>query len=343
MANSARMAPATVAVVLLSLCASCYSFHIGTPQSFSLKPSLAKTASERSHCTSTISSVSMSDGKMDSTSEESKNGDASFNPFRFSRRAAGALLAGAAWQGSLAAAWQVSSLPSSALKWETVEKIAKDPSLAAVAFDKERVDKVIRRWKQANVAITNPEAARAASYTVEFDNFVSAVTKAGKVKIGDQIVSNPSEEQMLQAWKVEELRRAKEREEKGEESLTRPVRLLVKGSQDKTDVFYLPPVVTKDSSAQAIALGKHLSSIGATMYGAFWCSHCYGQKQVLGREVADTTLTYVECDKKGAYNQRDLCKEKKVPGFPTWEIKGELFPGEKSLEELAKISGFKLE
>lgn len=33
----------------------------------------------------------------------------------------------------------------------------------------------------------------------------------------------------------------------------------------------------------------------------------------------------------------------KVPGFPTWEIKGELFPGEKSIEELAKISGFKLE
>jgi len=30
-----------------------------------------------------------------------------------------------------------------------------------------------------------------------------------------------------------------------------------------------------------------------------------------------------------------------VPGFPTWEINGELFPGEKSLEDLAKISGFK--
>lgn len=107
------------------------------------------------------------------------------------------------------------------------------------------------------------------------------------------------------------------------------------------------------------------------MYGAFWCSHCYGQKQVrlasfflvcsplaacklsagdarrrtcvqeLGFEATDQYLTYVECDKKGANSKRDFCKEKKVPGFPTWEINGELFPGEKSLEDLAKISGFK--
>ena len=31
---------------------------------------------------------------------------------------------------------------------------------------------------------------------------------------------------------------------------------------------------------QAEELGKHLQAIGATMYGAYWCSHCYGQKQV---------------------------------------------------------------
>lgn len=37
------------------------------------------------------------------------------------------------------------SLPSSALKWETVEKIAKDPSLVKVAFDQEKVDTIVRR------------------------------------------------------------------------------------------------------------------------------------------------------------------------------------------------------
>jgi hypothetical protein len=27
-----------------------------------------------------------------------------------------------------------------------------------------------------------------------------------------------------------------------------------------------------------------------------------------------------------------------VPGYPTWEINGELYPGEKSIEELEEIS-----
>ena len=48
--------------------------------------------------------------------------------------------------------------------------------------------------------------------------------------------------------------------------------------------------------------------------------------QVLGLEATEEYLTYVECDKKGANSKRDMCKEKKVPGFPTWEINGEFFP-----------------
>ena len=35
-------------------------------------------------------------------------------------------------------------------------------------------------------------------------------------------------------------------------------------------VSFLPPVVTKSSSPEALALAQHLKSIGATMYGAFW-------------------------------------------------------------------------
>jgi hypothetical protein len=35
------------------------------------------------------------------------------------------------------------------------------------------------------------------------------------------------------------------------------------------------------------------------MYGAYWCTHCYDQKQVLGYEVTDKYLEYIECDKKG--------------------------------------------
>ncbi len=36
----------------------------------------------------------------------------------------------------------------------------------------------------------------------------------------------------------------------------------------------------------------------------------------------------------------ELCKEKGVKGFPTWEINGKMYPGEKSLSDLAKLSNF---
>jgi hypothetical protein len=36
-------------------------------------------------------------------------------------------------------------------------------------------------------------------------------------------------------------------------------------------------------------------------------------------------------------SQRELCKEKRVPGFPTWEIQGKQYPGEKDLAELEAI------
>jgi hypothetical protein len=43
--------------------------------------------------------------------------------------------------------------------------------------------------------------------------------------------------------------------------------------------------------------------------------------------------------KQGWQNRSDLCRAKEVPGYPTWEINGELYPGEKTLDELEQISG----
>jgi hypothetical protein len=37
------------------------------------------------------------------------------------------------------------------------------------------------------------------------------------------------------------------------------------------------------------------------------------------------------------FPQYDLCKAKRVPGFPTWEIRGQFYPGEKDLSELENI------
>ena len=98
----------------------------------------------------------------------------------------------------------------------------------------------------------------------------------------------------------------------------------------------VPPRITTKSSATSLALASDLKSLNSRMFGAFWCSHCYDQKQALGYE-AMKSIPYVECDREGYNNERDLCREQKVPGYPTWEIGGKLFPGERSLEELREI------
>lgn len=102
--------------------------------------------------------------------------------------------------------------------------------------------------------------------------------------------------------------------------------------------LHFPPRIRTESTEQSIALAKRIisSEIDGKMYGAYWCSHCNNQKQKFGAEAAKI-FPYIECDKEGANSQSGLCKEKKLEGYPTWELKGKLFPGEKSLDELEKI------
>lgn len=85
-------------------------------------------------------------------------------------------------------------------------------------------------------------------------------------------------------------------------------------------------------------LADHLRETGATMYGAYWCPHCAEQKELFG-QAADQ-LPYVECDPNGNSPQPQLCKDKEIPGYPTWEIDGQLYPGTRALSELADLSGF---
>lgn len=73
------------------------------------------------------------------------------------------------------------------------------------------------------------------------------------------------------------------------------------------------------------------------MYGAFWCTHCYNQKQIFGKE-AFSLIPYIECDKNGAKSQYKLCREKRIPGYPTWEIAGKLYPGEIEISELERLA-----
>lgn len=57
--------------------------------------------------------------------------------------------------------------------------------------------------------------------------------------------------------------------------------LYMYNSMAETEIPYFETEIAKESSPLAITLAKHLHSIGAKLYGAFWCSHCHDQKEVL--------------------------------------------------------------
>ena len=97
--------------------------------------------------------------------------------------------------------------------------------------------------------------------------------------------------------------------------------------------------ITTTSGEAEIALAEHLTATGAKKYGAFWCPHCYEQKQLFGQE-AFSEVDYIECDNQGKNPQRDVCMAAGIQSFPTWEIDGQFYPGTKELDELAELSQY---
>ena len=98
--------------------------------------------------------------------------------------------------------------------------------------------------------------------------------------------------------------------------------------------------VTTTSTATKVALAEHLTKVGAKMYGAYWCSHCQDQKRLFGKEAV-SKLNYIECDPKGKNSQTNLCVAANIKAYPTWETNGKSLEGVVSLENLAKLSGYK--
>jgi len=97
--------------------------------------------------------------------------------------------------------------------------------------------------------------------------------------------------------------------------------------------------ITTTSGAAEIALAEHLTAIGAKEYGAYWCPHCFEQKQLFGK-VAFAKVPYLECAPDGPNSQTKACQEADIKSFPTWVIKGQTSAGTKSLEKLAELSGY---
>ncbi len=98
--------------------------------------------------------------------------------------------------------------------------------------------------------------------------------------------------------------------------------------------------ITTTSGESEIALAKHLTATGAKKYGAYWCPHCYEQKQLFGKEAFEA-IDYIECAPEGKNPQPDACQAAGIRSFPTWEIDGKLYPGVKTASELAELSGYK--
>ena len=99
-------------------------------------------------------------------------------------------------------------------------------------------------------------------------------------------------------------------------------------------------IVTSESTKASIDLAKYLNHKGVVKYSAYWCPNCLNQGELF-RKQAYEKLNVVECARDGINSQTQLCIDKKIKGFPTWEINGKLILGVLSLKELSKLTGFK--
>jgi uncharacterized membrane protein/glutaredoxin-related protein len=107
-------------------------------------------------------------------------------------------------------------------------------------------------------------------------------------------------------------------------------------------------LVENTSGEAEIGLAKHLKSINAKMYGAYWCPHCCEQKEFFGKEALQD-FNYVECAEGGKDVQTEACqkvadalgKQGKKFGYPTWEINNQFYSQRLTPQELTQYSGYK--
>lgn len=90
---------------------------------------------------------------------------------------------------------------------------------------------------------------------------------------------------------------------------------------------------TEEAPGAVAALARCLADKGATMYGAYWCSHCKNEKRAFGD--AFRFIPYVECTA-----EPKKCLVAGVEGYPTWILGNDTrLEGEQGLEKLARAAG----
>ena len=100
-------------------------------------------------------------------------------------------------------------------------------------------------------------------------------------------------------------------------------------------------IVTSESTKESIEFAKYLTDYGVIKYSAYWCPNCHKQSELFGKQ-AYKELNVVECAKDGRNSQTQLCIDKQIKGFPTWEINGKLFLGVLTIQELSNLTGYKI-
>ena len=83
------------------------------------------------------------------------------------------------------------------------------------------------------------------------------------------------------------------------------------------------------------AFAACLADQGAVFYGTFWCPSCKAQKKLFGSSTK--LLPYVECSTADSKNQTQICRDKKIDRYPTWEFTDDSrLTGMIPLEQLAE-------
>ena len=98
-------------------------------------------------------------------------------------------------------------------------------------------------------------------------------------------------------------------------------------------------VVTSESTKESITFAKFLKDNGVVKYSAYWCPNCLNQSELFGKQ-AYKELNVIECARDGKNSQTQLCIDKNIKGFPSWEINGKIILGLQTLEELSKLTGY---
>ena len=98
----------------------------------------------------------------------------------------------------------------------------------------------------------------------------------------------------------------------------------------------------KSAPGKLDSFAQCLKDKGVIFYGAFWCPHCANTKAMFGN--SSKLLPYTECSTPDGQGQLQICKDKNISNYPTWEFptEGTTTPmrltGERTLQELSDAS-----